>query len=197
MRKAAAWWLVGVAAGGAVMLLLAQLLGSQHTFRGSLIEPAFPAPEFILTREDGTEFHLSDLRGTLVLLYFGYTSCPDVCPTTLSDLHRIREELGKQAKNTQVVFVTVDPEIDTREKISAYARAFDPSFIGLSGPRPVLEQIWQDYGMYVEKHTEDDSTVVDHSSRTYLIDPQGSLLLTYPFGAKSQDIVADIRYLLR
>lgn len=198
MHKAAVWWLaVGVLAGGAALLLAAQVLGARHTFHGSLIEPASPAPGFTLARADGSTFRLSDLRGRLVLLYFGYTSCPDVCPATLADLRQVVESLGGQAEQVQVVFVTVDPERDTVQKVQEYVAAFDAAFIGLSSEKAVLERIWKDYGMYVEVRPVGETYLVDHSSRVYLIDRQGNLLLTYPFGVKSTDILADIRYLLR
>ena len=170
------------------------------TFRGTLYDPALPAPEIELARDNGSSFRLSELRGNLVLLFFGYTSCPDVCPTTLSELRKVNEELGSAASQVKVVYVTVDPERDTPEKIQKYVTIFNPSFIGLSGSLEELEPVWKDYGVYreVDQLTASASGyLVTHSSRVYVIDQDGNLRLSYSFGTPTGDILHDLKILLK
>ena len=120
-------------------------------FRGAAyMEPLPPAPEIELTQADGGTFRLSDQRGRIVLLFFGYTSCPDVCPTTLAGLKLVLEELGDKAGSVQVLFISIDPGRDTPERAQEYVNHFDPSFIGLSGSQAELEKIWKDYGVFRE-----------------------------------------------
>ena len=170
------------------------------TFRGTLYDPALPAPEIELARDNGSSFRLSELRGNLVLLFFGYTSCPDACPTTLSELRKVNEELGSAASQVKVVYVTVDPERDTPEKIQKYVTIFNPSFIGLSGSLEELEPVWKDYGVYreVDQLTASASGyLVTHSSRVYVIDQDGNLRLSYSFGTPTGDILHDLKILLK
>jgi protein SCO1/2 len=176
------------------------LLGTtrQYTFQGSLIDPPVAAPMFELTKVDGQPFELSELDGQVVIMFFGYTSCPDVCPVTLTDFLRIREKLGRQADEVSFVFVTVDPERDTPERLKKYLTNFDPGIIGLTGERGELEPVWASYGVYQAKADEgsEGNYLVDHSSRTYIIDQEGNLLLTYMFGTENESIVADVRHLV-
>ena len=103
-----------------------------ESFRGTLYDPALPAAEIELTQGNGSSFRLSEMRGDVVLLYFGYTFCPDVCPTTLSELNRVVEGMWPDGEQVQVVMVTVDPERDTLEKLHEYVAIFNPNFIGLA-----------------------------------------------------------------
>lgn len=185
--------IVGLAA---VYLLIG---GSRpYTFQGSLIDPPVKAPAFELNNADGQSFQLQQLDGQVVIMFFGYTSCPDVCPVTLTEFLRIREELGKQAGQVSFVFVTVDPERDTPERMRKYLTNFDPEIIGLTGERGELESVWADYGVYQAKADDGNggNYLVDHSSRTYIIDQDGNLRLTYPFGTENESIVADVRHLV-
>jgi protein SCO1/2 len=122
-----------------------------------------PAADFVLNTSDGSEFRLSSYRGKVVLLDFGYTFCPDICPTTLAELAQVRAQLGEAAKQVQVVFITVDPERDSPERLRSYAQAFDPSFIGLTGSPEQLEEVRQAYDVVAEKQ------VVPGTSAVYLI----------------------------
>ena len=131
-----------------VVMAVVLLLPQTESFRGTLYDPALPAPEIELARDNGSSFRLSELRGNIVLLFFGYTSCPDVCPTTLSELRKVNEDLGNSAEKVRVVYVTVDPQRDTPEKVQEYVSIFNPSFIGLSGSEEELRPIWQDYGVF-------------------------------------------------
>ena len=133
----------------AVFLLLGP--ARPYTFQGSLIDPPVAAPPFELTDVDGRHIQLSDLDGQVVIIFFGYTSCPDVCPVTLTDFLRIREQLGSNAQEVSFVFVTVDPERDTPERMKKYLTNFDPEIIGLTGTRAELESIWASYGVYEAK----------------------------------------------
>lgn len=169
-----------------------------YTFQGSLIEPPVAAPQFELTDFNGQPFQLSDLDGQVVVMFFGYTSCPDVCPVTLSDFLRIRADLGQQAEKVSFVFVTVDPERDTPQRLRKYLTNFDPDIIGLTGDRSQLESVWSAYGVYQARAEggSQDNYLVDHSSRVYVIDADGDLRLTYLFGTNEELITEDVRHLV-
>ncbi len=184
-----------VLAGATTILLLTQ----GPSYRGVLYEPPLPAYDFSLTAADGETVALHDFRGQVVLLYFGYTSCPDVCPTTLAEFRQVQAGLGVDAGRVQVIFITVDPERDTVERIQNYISAFNPSFIGLGGDLPALEAAWQAYGVFREV---DETTVtaagylVTHSTRSYLVAPDGKLFLSYSYGTPADDILHDISLIL-
>ncbi|MBN2387932.1 MAG: SCO family protein [Anaerolineales bacterium] len=199
MERRFIWVVIGMLAVLAVVTAI--LLQNQgQNYRGVRYEPPAPAFDFGLAAPDGRTVRLGDFRGQAVLLFFGYTSCPDVCPTTLAELRQVRADLGGDAERVQVVFVTVDPERDTPERIQNYVSAFDPSFVGLSGDLAELEAVWEAYGVFREI---DDTTftaagyLVTHSARTYLIDPDGNLFLSYGYGTPPDDVLHDIRLLLR
>jgi protein SCO1/2 len=179
----------------AVFLLLP---ARPYTYQVSLIDPPVAAPLFELMDVDGSQVQLSDLDGQVVIMFFGYTSCPDVCPVTLSDFLQIRSRLGSKAENVSFVFVTVDPERDTPERMKKYLINFDPEIIGLTGTRAELESVWSSYGVYEAKLDtgSEGNYLVDHSSRIYIIDPDGNLLLTYLFGTENKVIAEDVRHLV-
>jgi protein SCO1/2 len=190
----------GIAIAAVVILITILQLAQPYEFRGALIDPAQPAPQIELPASTGGTFRLSDYQGKVVLLFFGYTSCPDVCPTTLGDMKQVRERLSEEAEQVQVVFVTVDPQRDTAERLASYLSLFDPSDIGLTGSEEQLDPVWQAYGVYRAIDTSTQTAtgyLVDHSSRVYLIDRQGNLRLTYAFGTAPADIAADVAYLLK
>lgn len=193
-----------IGSGALALVVLATLavfwFARPDGFRGtSYAEPYPAAPEFELTRADGHPFRLSDQRGKIVLLFFGYTSCPDVCPTTMAELKQVVDELGDAANAVQVVFISVDPERDTSEKIQAYAQHFNPNFLGLTGSLEELQQIWDGYGVYrsVNQTTSALGYIVDHTARVTLIDGDGNLRLSYGFQTPVDDIVHDIKLLLK
>lgn len=183
--------------GGAVVAL--QLRGRALTWRGTLYEPPLPAPPFSLQKADGSWFRLEEQRGKIVLLFFGYTFCPDVCPTTLAELSQAlaRLDVDQQAQ-VQVVFISVDPERDTPERVQAFVRHFAPGFLGLSGSEAQLQSIWQAYGVYreIQQSSSAAGYLVNHSARVYLIDQEGNLRLTYAFGTPPEDLTHDLRLLL-
>lgn len=188
---------VGILA--AAMLVWAFAFNEAYAVHGSEITSELPAPEIALTRADGTAFDLEAYRGRIVLVFFGYTSCPDYCPSTMADMKRLKAELGDRADLVDVLLITVDPKRDTPERIQAYVNGFDESFIGLSGSEAELEPVWQGYGVYREitDSHHDSSYSVDHSTRIYLIDKSNHLRVTYTFGTAVQDLADDVRYLLR
>lgn len=175
------------------------LLKGDYTFQGSLIDPPVPAADIELTDQYGTLFRLSDQQGKIVLIFFGYTNCPDVCPVTLSDFMKIKQQLGEQAQNVKFVLITVDPERDGQEHLRKYLQRFDPNFIGLSGERADLERVWDDYGVYQEKKETGSAIgyLVDHTARVYAIDKNGNWRLTYPFGMETSKLIRDLKQLLK
>lgn len=180
-----------------VGILLAYLFAKPPSFLGTTYEP-LPAPEIDMPLADGTQFRLSDHKGQVVLIFFGYTSCPDVCPTTLSNLKLVMNELGADAERVQVLFVTMDPDRDTPARTQDYASRFYPTFLGLSGPIEQLGKVWGDYGAYRELGPKDENGnyAVTHSSRLTVIDTHGNLRLSFNFDSRWQDILHDVRLLL-
>jgi protein SCO1/2 len=193
------WLTIPIIIGLVVVLASAFLFWKPYTFRGSRIDPPMPASDFELQQVDGEPFRLSDQKGKLVLLYFGYTSCPDVCPATLANYRQIHEQLSDRANQVKFVMITVDPERDTPEKVARYVTAFNPAFVGLSGSMEELKSIWDAYGIFVEKEDSGSAVgyLVSHTSRIFVIDQDGNLGLTFPFGLTAEDMASDIRHLLR
>ncbi len=175
------------------------ILNRQAEYRGVVIDPPVVAADFSLPDQNGGTFRLSEQRGKIVLIFFGYTHCPDICPITLSEFKRIKAALGKQAEQLVFVFITVDPERDTPQRLREYLLNFDPAFVGLSGSAEDLEQVYRAYGVYRQKQEVGSAGgyLVDHSTRIYLIDAQGNWRLNYPYGTPPEDIVSDIRLLFK
>lgn len=168
------------------------------SFNGTLIDPAIKAFDFSLVDDQGTSFRLSEQTGKVVLLFFGYTHCPDVCPTTLAEYKVIHNELGENADRVKYVYITVDPDRDTPEVVARYAQAFNPTFIGLSGQLADLEPIYEKFGVFYEKQdvkTADDYLMA-HTSIIYVIDKGGYWRMTFPFEMGPLEMVEDILLLL-
>jgi protein SCO1/2 len=194
--------------GGLIAIVVLAIAGAEmfvqaYKFRGSAIDPPVAASNFTLKDQNGQTFQLGDQRGKIVLMFFGYTNCPDVCPTTLLQFKQARAQLGPsgQANRVRFVFITVDPERDTAEKMKTYLGAIDPAIIGLGGSQAELESVWKAYGVYRQKQPgqspDEYADLIEHSGRVYLIDAQGNLRLTYPFGLQPDDVVQDVTYLLK
>ncbi|MBI3731109.1 MAG: SCO family protein [Burkholderiales bacterium] len=171
--------------------------------KGGAFDPPRVAPDFSLRGSDGTELKLSRYRGKLVVLEFGYTSCFDVCPTSLAMLAQVRKKLGALAADVQIVYVTVDPERDTVAILKPYLAVFDPSFVGATGSPEQLARVRKDYGISATKNMMPGSKpgsktayTMSHSSYLYLIDRQGSLRSMMPFGSGVDDVAHDVRILL-
>lgn len=166
---------------------------------GTRLNPPLVLTDFTLTTHSNTSLSLSDLQGRVVLLYFGYTFCPDVCPATLADLVHVKRDLGDAAQNVAFIFVSVDGERDTPEVLARYMQSFDSSFIGLQGDERTLRRIGSEYGLLYERRNIAGTSaeyLVDHTASIYLIDTEGRLNVIYPFGTPPETISADIRELL-
>lgn len=167
------------------------------TFKAGVFSPPRQAPDFSLRGSDGAELKLSRYRGKVVVLGFGFTSCPEVCPTTLAILAQARKKLGVSGIEVQVIYVTVDPERDNAELMQRYLMAFDPTFVGGTGTAEQLAAVRQDYGVVAEKAPSAAGYSVAHSSFTYLIDRDGSLRALMPYGHTADDYVHDVKVLLK
>lgn len=167
---------------------------------GTLIEPPKELSDFALASSDGGKsLSLSDLRGKPILLYFGYTFCPDVCPTTLAEFIGVKKDLGEQSDQLTVLMISVDPARDTPEVMARYMHAFDPSFIGMTGDDATLRKISSEYGIFYERHNVEGSSaayLVDHSAASYLIDKQGRLRIVYSYGTPHGVITPDVQRLI-
>jgi protein SCO1/2 len=170
------------------------------SFRGSVMPEPFAVPDFTLTDQHGQPFRLGDQRGSVVLLFFGYTQCPDVCPTTLAEWRQVYEALGKDAQRVRFVFITVDPERDTAERLGTHVSAFNPDFVGLTGTLDQLDAVYQIFGVFHQKDTSSGSAagyLVSHTATTFVIDPAGQWRLRETYGTPKEDLVHDIRQLLK
>ena len=182
-------------------LLLAgwRMFGGSYKYQGSLIDPPVPAADFTLTDQNGQPFRLSDQRGKVALVFFGYTNCTDVCPITLTAYARIRARLGAQADRVSFIFITVDPQRDTAEQMRTELAKFDPAIIGLTGTRAQLEPVWKDYGVFQDPQASNNLTQyeVNHSSTIYAIDAKGNWRLTYPADMDWETITTDVQHLIK
>jgi protein SCO1/2 len=165
--------------------------------KAGVFSPPRPAPDFSLQGSDGRALNLSRFKGKVVLLGFGFTSCPQVCPTTLATLAQARRQLGSAAADVQVIYVTVDPERDVVERMKKYLGAFDPTFVGGTGAGDRLAAVRKDYGIFAEKKTHGSTYTVAHSSFVFLIDRSGSLRALMPYGHGPDDYVHDLKLLLQ
>ncbi|HVE48741.1 MAG TPA: SCO family protein [Casimicrobiaceae bacterium] len=155
--------------------------------------------EFALTDHTGAARTLADYRGKAVVVFFGFTQCPDVCPTALSKVAEARRKLGADAARVQGIFITVDPERDTPELLSNYVPAFDPSFVGLFGDAAATERVAKEFKVIYRKAPgkTPESYTIDHSSGIYVFDPQGRLRLFVSHGTSADALAHDLRELLR
>ena len=149
-----------------------------------------------LTDHNGRPRSLADWRGKAVVVFFGFTHCPDVCPTTLADVSQAIKQLGPDAQRVQVLFVTVDPERDTKEALGKYVTAFDPGFLGLYGDAAATQRAAKEFKVYYEKRKTDTGYSIDHSAQSYVIDPQGRLRLFVRPDRIGADLPDDLRTLL-
>ena len=171
---------------------------SKPVFNGVDVTGADIGPDFRLTDHNGKERTLADFRGKAVTLFFGYTQCPDVCPTTLSDLAGAMKILGPDAGRVQVLFVTVDPKRDTPELLRNYVPAFNPDFLGLFGDAAQTAKVTKDFKIYAGERpgSTPQTYTVDHSAQTLVFDPQGKLRLVFAYGMAADKMAADLKVLL-
>lgn len=189
-------------------LIIGLLLGAALTacdsrqtapvFHATDITGASFARDFKLTDHNGQTRTLADFRGKLVALFFGYTHCPDVCPTTLSDLAAAIKLLGPDGNKVQVLFVTVDPERDTPSLLKQYVPSFNPTFLGLHPTPEQLKLLATEYKVVYQKNPgqQKGNYLMDHSAGTYVYDTQGRIRLLLPYGSRATQIAEDLKVLL-
>lgn len=192
-------WLIGGLLGLLLILLGVGFVFRPYTYKGTLIEPPLPMPDFQLQDQNGTDFRLSSLRGNLVMLFFGYTYCPDVCPITLAEFKQVKDNLGERAAKVSFLFITVDPQRDTPEILAKHLRNLDPEFVGLTGTEEELVKVWTQFGVYREIRQVEglENYLVDHTARIYVLDANQNLILTYPYDIGAKNLLEDVRHLLR
>ncbi|NJK79077.1 MAG: SCO family protein [Chloroflexaceae bacterium] len=171
----------------------------QPPTEGTPIDPPRAVKDFTLTNQAGEPMSLSDLRGKPVLIYFGYTFCPDICPTTLADMARVQQNLGDRGDDVAYVMVSVDGERDTPEVLNKYMANFGEGFIGLTGPDAEIRKITPDYGVYFQKNEVGGTSaayLVDHSAAMYLLNAEGELAMIYGYGIPADVVTADVQAML-
>lgn len=180
----------------ASLLALAVACGQEPQFKSTDITGVEYGSKLELTDHTGRVRRLEDFRGKAVVLFFGFTQCPDVCPTTLATISQELKKLGSDAERVQVLFVTVDPERDSEKILAEYVTSFDPRFIALRGDLEATQRVAKEFKIYFEKRKQGDGYSVDHSAQTYVLDPQGRLRLFVRHERLAQDLAEDLRALL-
>jgi protein SCO1/2 len=184
-------WLAPVAA----VLIVGRAWLWPHEFHGILLQGQEPVADFSLTASTGETLRLSHFRGEYVLLFFGYTACPDVCPMTLVELAKARSHLAARQAGAQVIFVSVDPVRDTPPRLAGYLAAFDPTFLGMTGTREEISAITTRFGVFFDAASGQEN-VVEHTAATILLDPGGRVRLLFSPGTAGEDIASDLIYLM-
>jgi protein SCO1 len=182
------------------LLALTACGGTSYVFKGGEITPLSAAAPIDLTDQREGAFSLADQRGKVVLLYFGYTTCPDACPTTLSDWVEVKRLLGDKADDVVFVMVTVDPERDTPAKLEKYMNFFDGEFYGLTGTPEQITEIEQAYGIVAIREEYPNSAtkyLMNHTTSTLVIDADGKLRLNYAHGTDPEVIAEDVEHLIK
>lgn len=171
---------------------------AKPAFNGVDITGAEIGGAFALADHNGRKVTPADFRGKAMVIFFGFTQCPDVCPTTLSDMARVMKLLGPDAARVQVLFVTVDPERDTPALLKAYVPQFDPSFLGLYGDAATTEKVAKDFKIYVQKRPSGTAGqyTIDHSAQSLVFDPNGKVRLFLNYGMEPEKVAADVKKLL-
>jgi len=165
---------------------------------GTVYDPPLQVSNFTLTSDTGQPLSLSDLRGKAVVLFFGYTHCTDVCPTTMADFKRVKVALGDDAARVAFVFISVDGARDTPDVLAAYVHAFDLQFIGLTGDGATVSAVAKDYGVFFQRvDTSSPDYEVEHTSTTFVVDPEGRLRIVFPYQTDPAIIAQRIQALLR
>lgn len=181
-----------------LLVALAGCDGGRPSFKNTDVTGADYAKDFALTDHTGKPRSLADFKGKVVTIFFGYTQCPDVCPTTLTEMKAVLEKLGPDAKRVQVLFVTIDPERDTQALLASYVPAFDSSFLGLYGDPQATASVARNFKVFYQKvpGKTPGSYTMDHSAGSYAFDPQGRLRLFVRHGQPLEGLVNDIKLLL-
>jgi protein SCO1/2 len=171
---------------------------AKSAFKNTDITGLEYAKDFALTDHNGKLRTLSDFKGKAVLVFFGFTHCPDVCPTTMAEMANVMQQLGPQADRLQVLFVTVDPERDTPALLSKYVPAFDSRFLGLTGDNAAVGKVAKEFKVFYQKvpGKEPGSYSMDHTAGSYVFDPQGRIRLFVRHGQGAEPIAHDVKILL-
>jgi protein SCO1 len=187
-----------LAAGLCAWLFAGCDLTPKTPFHGLDVTGANLGGELRLTDHTGQVRTLASFRGKVVAVFFGYTQCPDVCPTTLADMAKAMKLLGPDADRVQVLFVTVDPKRDTKELLAQYVPAFNPAFLGLYGDAAETAKAEKDFKIYAQERAgrEPGSYTMDHTAQTFVFDREGKLRLVFPYGLETAKIAADLKVLL-
>jgi protein SCO1 len=186
--------------GTAALPLLGALAGCQKApppFKNLDITGAEYGRTFVLQDPDGRARALADFKGRLVMVFFGFTQCPDVCPTALSRAVEVRKQLGADADKLQVVFITIDPERDTADLMKAYSQSFDPSFLGLRGDDAQTAAVAREFKVYYGKVKTGSSYTMDHTALSYVFDTKGALRLAVRHSQGADDVAHDLRLLIQ
>jgi protein SCO1/2 len=189
---------LGRVAAGLAALLLAGCAPEKPSFKSVDVTGAEFGREFALTDHTGKARTLADFKGKVVAVFFGFTRCPDVCPTTLAEMKLVKERLGADGDKLQVLFVTVDPERDTQELLAKYVPAFDPAFLGLRGDAEATAKTAKEFKVFYQKApgSSPDNYSMDHTAATFIYDPQGRLRLFAKHSSGADALTQDIKLLL-
>jgi protein SCO1/2 len=200
MRRKRLWIGLGVALLGVLVawfLVLPRFASKirPHIFAGTVVQSNQKAPNTELVSADGP-VHLTDYAGQVLVVYFGYTFCPDVCPATMSKLAKVMGILGDEASDVQVVMVSIDPVRDTADVMKEYVTHFYPDFIGLTGDEASVNLVATLFGVTYQKVEEEGGYTMDHTSTVLLVDREGYLKLVLPFSGTAEQIASDIDFFL-
>jgi len=194
---------LGLAVLGAALLLtgcdkLGFTSAPKASFQGVELTGANYARDFNLPDIDGRPRTLADFKGKVVVVFFGYTQCPDVCPTTMAELAQVKKALGADGDRVQGIFITVDPERDKPELLKAYLQSFDPSFVALRGSAEQIKDTAKEFKVYYGKvpGKTPESYTMDHTAASFLFDPEGRVRVYARYGAGVQPLMSDIKLLL-
>jgi protein SCO1/2 len=188
---------------GATTLLLAASLvacgrAEKLQFKGTDITGAEYGRTLALTDQEGKSRTLADFKGKVVVVFFGYTQCPDVCPTTMAELAQVKKSLGKDGERLQGIFVTVDPERDTPSVLKGYMGSFDPSFVALRGSVEQTKEVAKEFKVFFAKvpGRTPESYTMDHTAGSYVFDSNGKLRLFVRYGSGADALAADLKTLI-
>lgn len=197
-KRTALHWLTGAMLGTALLGLTA-CSPDKPSFAAIDVTGADYAKDFTLTDHNGQTRRLADFSGKVVIMFFGYTQCPDVCPTSMVEMAEVKKALGKDGDRLQGLFVSVDPERDTPEVLKAYMENFDPTFLALYTTPDKLAELARNYKIYYKKVNGKTATsyTVDHSAGSYIYDTKGQLRLFTRYGSGAQALTKDIQILLK
>jgi protein SCO1/2 len=164
---------------------------------GAALNPSKPLPDVTLVAPSGARVRLTDYRGRWLWVFFGYTHCPDVCPTALGELAREYKALGVGVKRLQVLFISVDPQRDTPARMGEYVRYFHPQFVAFTGSVAAIDEVARAFGARYRRHDTGSAAgyLVDHTTAVYVVDPEGQIKAIYPPGLKPGALASDFAFL--